>query len=191
MPLRIRAGWRQNSSEPEPRFQRVDATIQWNPFWGRGGIDRAKRCINAVMLNKVETEERQPNPATAKNIIAENGLKLLDPDYDSSSGNTARQRPEPASATKTNCLWCGRGVRPRSSGGSAQKFCCSAHRQSFWIAARRWTMLAVQVGLLSVDCLKASPASVHAARGTFPLERKRDATRQRAGRIVLRSCHND
>jgi hypothetical protein len=128
---------------------------------------------NPVMLNKVETEERQRNPVAAK-IIAENGVELLDPDYDSSSGNTARQRPEPASATKTNCLWCGRGFRPRISGGSAQKFCCSAHRQSFWIAARRWTMRAIEVGLLSVDRLKASPSSVHAARGAFQVEREPD-----------------
>jgi hypothetical protein len=125
---------------------------------------------NPIMLNKVETEERQPNPVAAK-IIAENGVELLDPDYDASSGKTARQRPEPASATKTNCLWCGRGFRPRIFGGSAQKFCCSAHRQAFWLAARRWTMRAIEAGLLSVDCLKSSQASVHAARGAFPLER--------------------
>jgi hypothetical protein len=51
---------------------------------------------------------------------------------------------------------------PRMTGGSAQKFCCTGHRQQFWIAARRWTMRAIEAGLLSVDCLKASYASVHA-----------------------------
>jgi hypothetical protein len=61
------------------------------------------------------------------------------------------------------CLWCGRAFRPRATGGSAQKFCCSGHRQQFWIAARRWTMRAIDAGLLSVDCLKASHTSVHAA----------------------------
>jgi hypothetical protein len=61
------------------------------------------------------------------------------------------------------CLWCGRAFKPRSTGGSAQKFCCTAHRQQFWVAARRWTMRAIDAGLLSVDCLKASPTSVHAA----------------------------
>jgi len=35
-----------------------------------------------------------------------------------------------------------------------QKFCCTGHRQQFWIAARRWTMRAIEAGLLSVDCLK-------------------------------------
>jgi hypothetical protein len=54
------------------------------------------------------------------------------------------------------CLWCGRDFKPRSTGGSAQKFCCTGHRQQFWIAARRWTMRAIEAGLLSVDCLKAS-----------------------------------
>jgi len=60
------------------------------------------------------------------------------------------------------CLWCGRAFKPRSTGGSAQKFCCTANRQQFWIAARRWTMRAIEAGLLSVDCLKASHTSVHA-----------------------------
>jgi len=36
--------------------------------------------------------------------------------------------------------------------GSAQP----GHRQAFWIAARRWTMRAVEAGLLNVDCLKVS-----------------------------------
>jgi hypothetical protein len=61
------------------------------------------------------------------------------------------------------CLWCGRTFMPRSTGGSTQKFCCTGHRQQFWIAARRWTMRAIEAGLLSVDCLKASYTSVHAA----------------------------
>ena len=66
-------------------------------------------------------------------------------------------------AWDARCLWCGRVFKPRSTGGSAQKFCCSGHRQQFWIAARRWTMRAIEVGLLSVDCLKACHTSVHAA----------------------------
>ena len=52
------------------------------------------------------------------------------------------------------CLWCDRTFSPRTTGGSTQKFCCTGHRQQFWIAARRWTMRAIEVGLLSVDCLK-------------------------------------
>ena len=61
------------------------------------------------------------------------------------------------------CLWCDRHFTPRATGGSAQRFCCTGHRQQFWIAARRWTMRAIEAGLLSVDCLKASHTSVHAA----------------------------
>jgi hypothetical protein len=61
------------------------------------------------------------------------------------------------------CLWCGRAFTPRATGGSAQKFCCTGHRQEFWIAARRWKMKAIDAGLLSVDCLKTSHTSVHAA----------------------------
>ena len=66
-------------------------------------------------------------------------------------------------AWDARCLWCGRAFRSRATGGSAQKFCCTGHRQEFWIAARRWTMRAIDAGLLSVDCLKASQTSVHAA----------------------------
>ena len=71
---------------------------------------------------------------------------------------------EPAQKSpEARCLWCGRAFTPRATGGSAQKFCCTGHRQQFWIAARRWTLRAIEAGLLSVDCLKASHTSVHAA----------------------------
>jgi hypothetical protein len=63
---------------------------------------------------------------------------------------------------KAHCLWCDRVFTLRVTGGSAQKFCTRAHRQAFWIAARRWTLLALDAGLLSVECLKAAQASVHA-----------------------------
>jgi len=84
---------------------------------------------------------------------------------DSGSGSVAAIRevtPQPVELS-TCCLWCGRIFMPRSTGGSVQKFCCSEHRRQFWIAARRWTMRAIDAGLLSVDCLKASQTSVHAA----------------------------
>jgi hypothetical protein len=72
---------------------------------------------------------------------------------------------EPAQkpAVEPRCLWCHRTFTSRTTGGSVQRFCCTGHRQQFWIAARRWTMRAIEAGLLSVDCLKASHASVHAA----------------------------
>jgi hypothetical protein len=75
----------------------------------------------------------------------------------------ALQRAAHQPALDPRCLWCGRDFMPRVTGGSAQKFCSTGHRQEFWIAARRWTMRAIDAGLLSVDCLKASQASVHAA----------------------------
>jgi hypothetical protein len=78
-------------------------------------------------------------------------------------GLTAALESEPQPAVDASCSWCGRAFTPRATGGSAQKFCCPAHRQQFWIAARRWTMRAIEVGLLSVDCLKSSHTSVHAA----------------------------
>ena len=69
--------------------------------------------------------------------------------------------------TNCRCLWCHRAFTRRATGGSAQKFCSTGHRQAFWVAARRWTMRAIETGLLSVDCLKAPQTSVHAAGGAF------------------------
>src|ERR1043165_1325710 len=63
---------------------------------------------------------------------------------------------------KPHCLWCDRIFRPRATGGSAQRFCSTEHRKAFWTAARRWTMRAIETGLLSVECVKAAQASVHA-----------------------------
>ena len=76
---------------------------------------------------------------------------------------TAALEPISKCALEDRCLWCDRLFTPRMTGGSAQKFCCTGHRQQFWIAARRWTMRAIEVGLLSIDCLKAAHTSVHAA----------------------------
>jgi hypothetical protein len=82
---------------------------------------------------------------------------------DSTSVTAICERTSHPVALSTRCLWCGRAFAPRATGGSAQKFCSTGHRQEFWIAARRWTMRAIEVGLLSVECLKASRTSVHAA----------------------------
>ncbi len=86
-----------------------------------------------------------------------------------SSGSVAADFEPIQTPLHTRCLWCGQAFKPRTTGGSAQKFCCMEHRQQFWIAARRWTVRAIEAGLLSVDCLKASHTSVHAAGGAFRL----------------------
>jgi hypothetical protein len=57
----------------------------------------------------------------------------------------AAQNPAP----DARCLWCNSTFAPRMTGGSTQKFCCTTHRQQFWIAARRWTMRAIEAGLYS------------------------------------------
>jgi hypothetical protein len=76
---------------------------------------------------------------------------------------TSADEPAQNCTQDARCLWCDRTFTLRTTGGSSQKFCCTGHRQQFWIAARRWTMRAIEAGLLSVDCLKASHTSVHAA----------------------------
>jgi hypothetical protein len=90
-------------------------------------------------------------------------------DLDDAHSRYIEAAVEPAQhpAPDARCLWCDRGFTPRTTGGSGQKFCCTGHRQRFWIAARRWTMRAIDAGLLSVDCMKASYASVYAVGGAF------------------------
>jgi hypothetical protein len=102
-------------------------------------------------LRVVEQFAKSLNPAAVITVNCTNGF--------------VKQTLEPVQKTALDarCLWCDRTFSPRMTGGSMQKFCCTAHRQHFWIAARRWTMRAIEAGLLSVDCLKASHTSVHAA----------------------------
>ena len=59
----------------------------------------------------------------------------------------AAPEPTPQFLLSACCLWCDRYFTPRATGGSVQKFCCTGHRQQFWIAARRWTMRAIEAGL--------------------------------------------
>jgi hypothetical protein len=58
------------------------------------------------------------------------------------------------------CPWCGRSFRPRTSGGSDQRFCSAGCRTAFWSAARRWIGRALDVGLLSAEVLKTAATSV-------------------------------
>src|ERR1700748_2248126 len=95
-------------------------------------------------------------PNTFEIVVAANGV----------SGSVSMAlAPDDNRALDARCLWCYRRFSPRTTGGSAQRFCCTGHRQQFWIAARRWTMRAIDAGLLSVDCLKAAQNRLHAAGG--------------------------
>ena len=105
---------------------------------------------------------------------SEMGLKQLIDGNTSSGFERMGAARQPEGAGEAHCLWCGRAFTLRMTGGSAQRFCSTGHRQSFWIAARRWTMRAIETGLLSVDCLKAAQASVHAAGGTLRREQEED-----------------
>ena len=58
------------------------------------------------------------------------------------------------------CLWCQVCFKPRSDGGSPQRYCSSACRRSFDGAARSWVRQAIDDGALSLgDLQKASPAA--------------------------------
>ena len=99
-----------------------------------------------VMLQTIEIQERRPTPATGKAAQPSSMLRAM-----TIAAGPHNREPSSESA---NCLWCGRAFTPRMTGGTPQRFCSTGHRQAFWIAARRWTMRAVEAGLLNVDCLK-------------------------------------
>jgi hypothetical protein len=117
-------------------------------------ITTVKEWLNIAVLARNKYHATMLN--TSEVLIAANG--------GSGSVSTALT-PHANLVLGVCCLWCGRTFPSRTTGGSAQKFCCTEHRQQFWIAARRWTMRGIEAGLLSVDCLKASHTSVHAVPG--------------------------
>ena len=104
------------------------------------------------MVDSLELAEEFAASSISVAAVTINGSGLPTPALEQTQNPTSDGR----------CLWCDRTFALRTTGGSSQKFCCTGHRQQFWIAARRWTMRAIEAGLLSVDCLKASHASVHA-----------------------------
>src|SRR5271156_3138626 len=79
------------------------------------------------------------------------------------------------------CLWCDRTFTLRTTGGSSQKFCCTGHRQQFWIAARRWTMRAIDAGLPLGGLLEGVPHERARCLRGVPL-RERDSRRIRLSR---------
>src|SRR6516162_3408256 len=79
------------------------------------------------------------------------------------------------------CLWCGRAFAPRATGGSAQKYCSTGHRQEFWIAARRWTMRAIDADLASRN---SCDRAVNGHDGTAALTVIRLRQRQPAAHAV-------
>jgi hypothetical protein len=65
------------------------------------------------------------------------------------------------------CLWCGRQFRPRTTGGSQQRFCSAEHRHEFSTAARRWAVTAIERRVIPVEAFRATLASAHADRCLF------------------------
>ena len=125
------------------------------------------------MIDIMETAAHRVGAGVRDTRLAETTVALPYANREDGSGDRSREMtPQPGSTTDARCLWCGRAFSPRQTGGSAQKFCSTGHRQAFWVAARRWTMRAIEAGLLSVDCIKASQASVHAAVEAIHADRK-------------------
>ena len=131
---------------------------------GYGYCTAQVNVYNTAMQTTLELLEKASESligAGVKSAFVPSNRAVIAADRNCGSVTTMLE-PAREPAMDRRCLWCGRPFTPRTTGGSAQRFCCTGHRQQFWIAARRWTMRAIEVGLLSVDCLKASHTSVHA-----------------------------
>jgi hypothetical protein len=62
------------------------------------------------------------------------------------------------------CLWCRSPIPAGRRHGSARKFCCPRHRQTFWEALRRYALAQLKVGHITVEMLRGGLQSVDACR---------------------------
>jgi hypothetical protein len=70
---------------------------------------------------------------------------------------TTIDTPTPPDTVRA-CLWCEK-VLPSRRIGSTGRFCCAAHRTSFWSACRILGERAVALGVVTIADLKADPAA--------------------------------
>ena len=153
---------------PAARRKTLNHTlVEFNPEYtseaGYGYCAAQVNVYNAAMQTTLELLEKAPESLIAAGVrsaFVPRSRAVIAADRGCGSVTTVLE-PAREPAMDGFCLWCDRTFTPLTTGGSAQKFCCTRHRQQF--AARRWTMRAIEVGLLSIDCLRASHTSVHAA----------------------------
>jgi len=58
------------------------------------------------------------------------------------------------------CVWCSSPFELRADGGSAQRFCCPAHRRAFDQAARDYVRREIASGRLTVAEVQDSARAV-------------------------------
>ena len=59
------------------------------------------------------------------------------------------------------CLWCEKPFPPRSTGGTAQRFCSAGCRAAFHRAARQWALETIERGELTVAQIKNAPGTAN------------------------------
>src|SRR5204863_6425851 len=105
------------------------------PLWQWEEIQEVLRCYGAQWVN-------QSPPAAIT-------IKF-------SSGSVPPVLDRPRSRSRRGAVFDAQRTSRANDRRVEQKFCCTGHRQQFWIAA-------LDDESDSVDCLKASHTSVHAA----------------------------
>src|ERR1051325_191501 len=149
------------------KYRRRIVPSKWDPAEVKGTLTQDQpSTINQIIHNPASPQLTFPCRITI-DILRKTSLETTT--FASSEPITRVSLPE--GVRKAHCVWCGRVFSLRKTGGSAQRFCCLEHRKAFWTAARRWTMRAIETGLLSVECLKGHQTSVHAGRGRLRSER--------------------
>ena len=107
------------------------------------------KVYNASMLNNLEILENDSKSvitADVRSAFIPANRAVVAADHGGGSF-TPWLAPAQKPAVEPRCLWCHRTFTSRTTGGSVQRFCSTVHRQQFWIAARRWTMRAIEAGL--------------------------------------------
>jgi len=93
------------------------------------------------------------------------------------------------SETAARCVWCDKQLVSRPHGGSKQAFCNARHRHSFHTAARRWAVLAVERGILTVDDLRNGATGAYTlavgAKGPSPAPVHQNGQEAAVDRIEL------
>jgi hypothetical protein len=77
--------------------------------------------------------------------------------------DVTESRGAASAAGVKRCPWCGSPFKPeRRRHGSAQRFCSTVHRHAFGTALRRWAVIELAAGRISIDALRAAQQSAYA-----------------------------
>ncbi len=141
------------------------ATVFLREGWGEAIEDAANRKRGTAAANGKRTGKGTFRPSD-RTTSAATGQPERTSTAKASASGTNRGAAEDASRVQVHapapareapagpdaaCLWCRRAYARRATGGKPQKFCSSACRRACHGAARRYAVLELEAGRLSVE----------------------------------------